>query len=99
MTRVFASRYSAGLGPGDGDKIAWNIGETTEVISGQDQGRRFVITSEYRAHDDAPPGEYVREGYFEDDPSEIPWAKPEKALWLCRQSSSGSGPAGGSSGS
>jgi hypothetical protein len=88
MTRVFASRYSADLQPGDGGKIAWDVGETVEVISGQDAGRRFVITSDYRTHGSAPAGEYVREGYFEDDTARTPWAKLEKALWFCPQSSS-----------
>jgi hypothetical protein len=80
--RVFVSRYSDGLKPGDGGKISWEPGETVTVISGQDEGRKFVITSEGRSHAGAPPGEFVREGYFEDDPSRTPWAKMEKTLWF-----------------
>jgi len=82
MARVFLSRHQSGLRPGDGAKINWDIGETVLVISGKDQRRRFVITSEYRMHPAAPPGEYVREGYFEDDPDRVSWAKLEKALWF-----------------
>jgi hypothetical protein len=82
MIRVFCSRFSDGLKPGDGAKIDWNIGETVSVINGEDKGRRFVITSEYRTHAGAPPGEFIREGYFEDDPRKTPWAKLEKVLWF-----------------
>jgi hypothetical protein len=82
MVKIFISRYTPGLQPGDGAKISWEPGETVQVISGQDKGRRFVVTSEGRSHADAPPGEYVREGYFEDDPSRTSWAKLEKTLWF-----------------
>jgi hypothetical protein len=81
LMRVFNSRYTPGLKPGDGEKVSWDIGETVLIISGQDEGRRFVVTSEGMKHD-ACPGEFVREGYFEDDPRKTAWAKREKQLWF-----------------
>lgn len=80
--RVFASRFSPGLHPGDGAKINWEIGEHTRVCSGPDKDRVFVVLSEGMAHNAVPAGTYVREGYFEDDPSQERVAKSESALWF-----------------
>jgi hypothetical protein len=82
MTRVFSSRFNTGLRPGDGDQVDWQPGEIVSVISGQDEGRLFVVTSEGRSHPDMPDGELIREGYFTDDPDKTAWAKPEKTLWF-----------------
>lgn len=82
MTRVFLSRYQPGLKAGDGASINWRIGETVVIIGGRDEGRRMVITSEGRSHDEAPAGELVREGYFADDPHQTLFAKMERYLWF-----------------
>lgn len=84
MARVFYSRYQPGLKPGDGANIDWQVGERTEVISGPDKGRFFIVKSSWVRHPDVP-WEYVREGYFEDDPAKTLYAKPESALWLAGQ--------------
>lgn len=80
MVRVYSSRYSPGLRPGDGQSICWQHGETVEIIAGQDKGRLFVIDSEPMAHADAP-GQYVREGWFTDD-SGTRWCKREADMWF-----------------
>ena len=82
MPRVFASRYTGDLKPGDGAKISWQPGETVLVIAGQDAGRTFTVLTEGRLHPDAPPGQLVREGYFTDDPERTRWAKQESQLWF-----------------
>ena len=80
MVEVYLSRYNTNLKPGDGDKLHWEIGEEVKIISGQDKGRHFIITSDRRSHPDLDSG-YVREGYFADDVWKVKWAKPEKTLW------------------
>lgn len=79
--RVFVSRFSPGLQPGQGNLIDWEIGERTFVLSGQDEGRIFIVMSRGMIHNDAPIGTYVREGYFEDDP-DTRCAKSEGVLWF-----------------
>lgn len=44
--RVFLSRFTPSLKPGDGHKIAWNIGEVCSVWKGQQKGRLFTVDSE-----------------------------------------------------
>lgn len=82
MVRVFVSRYNTELRPGDGDSIAWEVGEEVTVISGQDKGRNFMVLTESRGHADLPKGKFCREGYFTDDFSEERVAKPESTLWF-----------------
>ncbi len=81
---VFLSRI--GLDPNlpiDGRMVDWKVGERVRVTEGIDEGRIFIVTSGRMTHDDLPhPYGYVREGYFEDDPSREPWAKAESILWL-----------------
>jgi hypothetical protein len=81
MVRVFYSRYSPELKPGDGHRINWEIGEEVTVVSGQDKGRPFMVLTEGRSHAGLPEGEYCREGYFTDGFTEGRVAKPEKTLW------------------
>lgn len=82
---VFLSRIGLKAAePGDGRHIDWEIGERVMVTSGIDKGRVLVITSDRMSHD-ALSGQrdpYVREGYFEDDPTKERWAKAEQHLWL-----------------
>jgi hypothetical protein len=81
--RVYVSRYDHNLEPGRGGHINWRIGERCRVIgSSPDAGRVFVVTSESMTHDSAPPGSWVREGYFEDDPTRAIIAGPEDKLWF-----------------
>lgn len=84
--RVFNSRYTPGLHPGDGARINWEIGERTIVISGPDKDRYFIVQSEGMSHSALPAGQYVREGWFEDDPTHRRVAKAESVLWLAGQS-------------
>lgn len=81
MVKVSASRYSPNLHEGDGQMIDWKIGERTRITSGQDKDRIFVIQSETKNHKNCPTG-YVREGYFEDDPSHEMFAKAEAQIWF-----------------
>ncbi len=79
---VYYSRFQTGLVPGrDGASLRWEIGEVVEITDGQDAGRLFKITSERMSHHDAP-GQFVREGYFLDDPAGTSWAKVERQLWF-----------------
>jgi hypothetical protein len=78
--RVFVSRIGHHLEPGDGERIRWEVGETVEIISGIDRGRRFVIDSDWMRHADTTG--FVREGWFEDDESRTRWAKAEKEFWF-----------------
>jgi len=80
--RVFVSRFNTGLRPGDGKLINWEIGERVQVISGQDEGRIFVVDSAGMSHNAVPAGQYVREGWFEDDPTKQRVAKAESVLWF-----------------
>jgi len=80
--RVFVSRFTTDLHPGQGRLIDWKIGERVRVISGQDAGRIFVIQSQGMSHHDTPDDVYVRDGYFEDDPDQKLWAKSESVLWF-----------------
>jgi len=81
MVRVFLSRHTPGLQPGQGASIGWEKGERVRVISGPDQGRIFVVDSEGMSHSAVPQGTYVREGWFEDDPTHR-CAKAESVLWF-----------------
>lgn len=44
--RVFLSRFTPGLKPGDGHKIGWEIGETCKVYKGLQEGKLFLVDSE-----------------------------------------------------
>lgn len=82
---VFISRIGLKASePGDGRNIDWERMERVRITSGIDEGRIFVITSDRMAHDalKGDPKPFVREGYFEDDPTRERWAKAEQHMWL-----------------
>lgn len=81
--RVYASRGSEYLRPGDGSKVNWSIGEVVKITSGIDRGRLFKVLSTSRTHDGAP-GEFVREGIFTDEPGTT-YAKRERQLWFAEE--------------
>lgn len=81
MVQVYLSRWSPGLGPGDGEQVGFYVGETVDVISGIDKGREFVVDSDRMTHPKAG-SDYVREGWFVDDPHKTRYAKSENALWF-----------------
>lgn len=85
MVRVFLSRYTPGLQPGQGASIGWEKGERCRVISGPDEGRTFVVDSEGMSHAQCKPGDLVREGWFEDNPTRKV-AKAECVLWFADDS-------------
>lgn len=78
--RVFKSRHTPGLVPGEGESIHWEIGEVVRIIDGQDTGRTFKIDSLGMSHKDAP-GKFIREGYFTDEP-ESRYGIREEAMWF-----------------
>jgi len=81
MVQIYRSRWTPGLGPGDGEKVGFTVGETVDVIVGIDKGREFVVDSDRMRHADAGT-DYVREGWFVDDPTKTRYAKSEKHLWF-----------------
>lgn len=44
--RVFLSRFTPTLKPGDGQKISWEIGETCSIWKGLQEGKLFRVDSE-----------------------------------------------------
>lgn len=85
MGQVSMSRYTPGLKPGMGEDIQWHIGEVVLIVDGVDKGRRFVVCSQTMSHPDCPGNGLVREGYFEDDPTQTKWAKAEALIWFVDQ--------------
>lgn len=83
--RVFLSRFTPGLKPGDGDKIDWEIGEVVQLVNCTKDtsynGKLFKVLSEGMSHDKCPLG-LVREGYFLDDRSQTREAVAEIRLWF-----------------
>lgn len=82
MVQVYASRYSPGLEPGDGEMVGFYLNEVVDVIDGKDKGREFMVLSDRMWHQDAPGTGYIREGYFLDNPLQTKWAKSETSLWF-----------------
>lgn len=93
--RVFASRFTPDLKPGDGHLIGWEIGEICSVWKGKCAGLLFGVDSEgmepnpkwlrssvFRKKHNALAGDKLyREGHFNDAPTERV-AFPEQYLWF-----------------